>query len=256
MIHDTELTVDEKALIQYRQTKVFRELRSVLTSSSFQAVADKYTNRTRGGLLLNHYRGIGKLALLNNGTSLLTYWADVLREIQFPWDYWAHNFSFDAYSLIAARLESYFYTTKTEGFDAVELGLYRGKWLPVPSVAPGFSVVSNEAVEDACGLTGGQHPFDEDPPAPMSITGPREILVQPGQLSRITLRAESSEPYVTWEISGGPAWASIHRDGFDRAFVEVSPPNNAVIGQLQATISAVDTFEAFATIEIAIQVVI
>ena len=70
----------------------------------------------------------------------------------------AHNFSFEAYALVSARLESYFYTTKTEGFDDVEVGLYRGKWLPVASDAPGFSVVSNEAVEDACGLTGRAAP--------------------------------------------------------------------------------------------------
>ena len=60
---------------------------------------------------------------------------------------------------------------------------------------------------------------------------------------------------MTWEIAGAaPVWASIHRDGFDNAFVEVSPPNSEAIAQLQATVSAVDAFGASATVEIAIHV--
>ena len=127
------------------------------------------------------------------------------------------------------------------------------RWRPD---APGFSVVSNEAVEDACGLTGGQHPHDEDPPAPMSISGPLEVSVQPGQISTLLLKAENAEPYVTWEIASAPVWASIYRDGFDGAKIELTPPNNAALVDITATVSAVDALGASATVEIAIHVTV
>ena len=88
----------------------------------------------------------------------------------------------------------------------------------------------------------------------MSISGPLEVSVQPGQISTLLLKAENAEPYVTWEIAAAPVWASIYRDGFDGAKIELTPPNNAALVDITATVSAVDDFGAIATSEISIRV--
>ena len=120
-------TADEQALIEHRQGRVF----SVLTADTHKPGLIRpcpTANTTgRGRTPLEPLQGPSEdLASGQWGFPADSLGRDPARD-SVPMDYWAHNFSFDAYALVAGRLESYFYTTKTEGFDDSGAGALPGQ---------------------------------------------------------------------------------------------------------------------------------
>ena len=103
---DPALTQEQVDLIAYRQRIIKKEVFDVLTAPEFQAIADKHSVDTRGGILLNRYRGFAKLAMIAEGRELLVKWPEIRREMAIPWGLWHYNISTGSWGEV--DLESFF----------------------------------------------------------------------------------------------------------------------------------------------------
>ena len=147
-------------------------------------------------------------------------------------------------------LRVFFFTTKTEGFDEIELQLHEGAWLPVRSDARGFSVVDTTEMEAFIGLTDGQHSQADDPAVDFAIMGETSVSVAQGQFRALRLVTRAGEPFVSFAVgAAAPQWVSIeaHDRILGTAVIRLAPASNENPGPVNVEITAIDGFGKMAS---------
>ena len=224
-------------IIAHRLEKVRVTLRSTFLDSQWLAMRDPSSYTTLGGIINLRPLMLGKIALFSNGVNLLNHWPVIEKERRIPWSVHAHNIALAPWTTAARNMHSTFYSTKIDNFSVEELGLYRGRWVPIPEEGiPGFSVVESEEVQTFVNLVGGQHPEVDHPILDFEVS-PVSIVVKSGEDIAISLEANhNAELPVTYVLASNfISWVTISRFGT----LTLSPPVNTV-GTYRQNITATD----------------
>ena len=218
------LTSRELEIIEHRQVQVARAVRPVLVSPDFQAVAEPKSISTKGGLAYQRQLMFARTAIFNEGRNLLSHWPTIKREMRMPWSVHYYNMSLGAWKPVGGSLESTFYSTKTDGFDSIELQLYNGRWLPVQETRiPGFGIVELDDALEFLGVIGGVDPLLAHPERTFKV---RHTHTTIAPATDVTVRldtnvhAEFPVTYVVTDADPLPAWMSLDSDGL----LSLSPP--------------------------------
>ena len=212
----------ELEIIEHRQVQVARAVRPVLTSPDFQSVAEPLSIATKGGIAYQRQLMFAKVAIFNEGRNLLLHWPTIKREMKIPWSVHYYNISEAAWKLIGANLESTFYSTKTDAFDAVDLQLYEGRWLPVQETRiPGFGVVELDDALEFLGVIGGTDPLIAHPEQTFRVRVPKLAITEDTVVTtNLTANVHAEFP-VLYEFSEAVVdWVTLTADGE----IAVSPP--------------------------------
>ena len=249
---DEPLTTTDEEVIEHRREIVIEIVGARLLDQGFQAVADKSSVRSMGGLALQRQYAFLKLAMFNDGRPLLNHWPEIRKELRIPWGVHYANASESAWAAVSGQIESTFFMTKRDGFDEVNLALYGGKWLPVTTDVPGFGIIETSDMLEFAGLIGGQHPEVSRPHVPFRLSAPR-LKVAPGTVleHQIVIEGRGEFPVVFEDKTAPPrGWATVGATGQIRlAPVAALPPQTALM-----EIEAVDGIDTTASLTVVIDV--
>ena len=203
--------------------QIIQAVREVLTDPYFQAVAEPGNIATKGGIAYQRQLMFAKAAIFNEGRNLLLHWSTIKAELLVPWSLHYYNNALTAWKAVGSNLESSFYTTKTDAFDATEIGLYDGRWLPVQANIPGFGIVERDDALEFLGLVGGVDPAIEHPERTFHVRN-THTTIAPEQDVEIrlatTVQAEFPVTYVVTDTDPLPAWMVLSSDGL----LHLTPP--------------------------------
>ena len=233
---DEPLTPTDKEVIEHRREIVSETVYNRLIDTTFQALADKSSVRTLGGLALQRQYAFLKLAMLNDGRPLLNHWPEIRAELRIPWGVHYAHASEPAWAAVSGQIESSFFMTKRDGFDEVNLSLYGGKWLPVPTDVPGFGVIELTDALEFVGLIGGQLPEVDRPHVPFRLAAPR-LSVVPGEVVTHQLEVEGAGEFpVVFEDKTDPprGWASVLSMGLIRLAPVAALPLQTALMEIEA----------------------
>ena len=215
------LTKRDLEIIEHRQVQVLQSVRPVLSDPYFQSIADPHSIATKGGIAYQRQLAFAKVAIFNEGRVLLAHWPTIKYEMRIPWSLHYYNASEPAWRAVGSMLESTFYSTKTDAFDSVELGLYDGRWLPVEETAvPGFGIVETDDALEFLGLIGGVDPLIAHPSQVFKVR-PAHTTLTPETVVEAQLRANVYAEFpVVYTTSNAPSWIILTTDGL----VRYTPP--------------------------------
>ena len=239
---DEPLTPTDKEVIEHRRAIIVEIVSNRLLDQGFQAVADKSSVRTPGGIALQRQYAFLKLAVFDDGRPLLNHWPEIRKELRIPWGVHYANASDAAWSAVAGQIESTFFMTKRDDFDEVNLALYGGKWLPTTTDVPGFGVVELTDALEFVGLIGGQHPEVNRPHVPFRLSAPR-LKVMPGMVVTHQVEIEGAGEFpVVFEDKTNPprGWATIGETGVIRLVPAISLPAQTALMEIEA-VDGIDT---------------
>ena len=235
--HDTPITTALQALIVRRRQEVVDKVYEVLTDEHFKALP-KQANNTRAGIVYNKWLGLVRLAMVNEGRALLTYWREIKTEFLIPWPVFHNEISLPAWAAIASQIESTFYTTKTADFDDIDLQLHLGAWLPVESSTSGYGVVEPDDALLLLGLVGGVLPSDSHVRPPFAVRALRFDATR-GIINTASLSSQFGEYPITYEkVSTFHPEVTVAPDGE----VTASPRADASLGIITITVKGTDGF--------------
>ena len=216
------LTTRERDIIQHRQEQIIRAVRATVVDSYFLAVSEPHSIASKGGIAYHRQMMFAKVAIFNEGRVLLAHWPVIKRELRIPWSLHFYNASETAWKEIGGDLESSFYSSKTSGFDSIELGLHDGRWLPVEETAiPGFGIVELDDAREFLGIIGGTDPLIAHPEQTFRVRVPKLAITEDTVVTTNLSANVHAEFPVTYEFSEAVVdWVTMTADGE----IAVSPP--------------------------------
>ena len=247
------LSAHERQVIDHRQQQVIRSVGVVLTDRYFQAVAEPSSVSTKGGVAYQRQLAFAKVAIFNEGRNLLLHWAAIKLELIIPWGLHYYNNSASAWKAIGSRLESTFFATKRDDFDATELALHEGRWLPVEQTdIPGYGLVERDDALEFLGIIGGVDPTIAHPARPFSVT-PTQLTIQPGQVVEFRFKPTVHAEFpVLYDVADPfPSWVSISEHGL----VVLTPPAAMADETFDRAVTAVDGLGTEVVFNLRIEVV-
>ena len=242
--------VTNTEIIAHRREKVRSTVYETMTDKRWLAVRDTSSVRSFGGIVNLRPHMLMLVAMFDGGQNLLDHWPVIERERRIPWDVHAGEMALSSWSNIGSMMLSRFYSTKTEGFDNVEVGLTGMKWLPVPETdIPGFGILSIEEAVAAAGLVGGVLPEVDHPTTTFSVS-PASLTMRAGETLEIGLMPDGLAEYpVRYELATTDlAWVTLSEFGT----LTLSPSN--VGGIFLLSITATDALGTIVSFEINISV--
>ena len=178
------LTDHDIEVIKHRQEQVQRRVLRAMLDPYFLLLSDTSGDdvTSQGAIAYRRQLSFAKVSLFNEGRNLLNHWAAIKDELIIPWGLHYYNASASQWRAVGTRLDSStFFTTKREGFDADELALYRGRWLPVEASAiPGYGLVETDDALEFVGVVGGVDPLLAHPEQTFAIRNPGGHIVIAG----------------------------------------------------------------------------
>ena len=170
---DEPLTPTDKEVIEHRREIVSETVYNRLIDTTFQALADKSSVRTLGGLALQRQYAFLKLALLNNGRPLLNHWPEIRAELRIPWGVHYAHASEPAWAAVSGQIESSFFTSKRDRLRRGELcPCTAASGSPSPPTFRASGSLTLPTHLEFVGLIGGQLPEVDRPHVPFRLSAP------------------------------------------------------------------------------------
>ena len=194
--------ITDAEILAHRLEKVRGTVYETMTDKRWLAVRDASSVRSFGGIVNLRPHMLLMVAIFDDGQNLLDHWPVIERERRIPWDVHAGEMDPSSWGMIGAMMSSRFYSTKTGGFDNVEMGLTGTRWLPVEEDAiPGFGILSIEGTLAAAGLVGGVDPEIDHPTTEFGVS-PKDITLRAHEVREIDLVADGRAEFpVQYELA-------------------------------------------------------